>query len=37
MMRTARGRMATKTAYQHFGFKPPKRELSSDLFDEPQG
>jgi len=37
MMRTARGRMATKTAYQHFGFKPPKREPSSDLFDEPQG
>src|SRR5882724_4865675 len=37
MMRTARGRMATKTAYQHFGFKPPKREASSDLFDEPQG
>ena len=36
MMRTARGRMATKTAYQHFGFKPPKRELSTDLFDEPQ-
>ena len=37
MMRTARGRMATKTAYQHFGFKPPKRESSSDLFDEPHG
>jgi len=36
MMRTARGRMATKTAYQHFGFKPPKREPATDLFDEPQ-
>ena len=33
LMRTARGRMATKTAYQHFGFKPPKREPSADLFD----
>jgi holliday junction DNA helicase RuvB len=37
LMRTARGRMATKTAYQHFGFKPPKREPSADFFDEPQG
>ena len=37
LMRTARGRMATKTAYQHFGFKPPKREASADLFDESQG
>jgi Holliday junction DNA helicase RuvB len=37
MMRTARGRMATKTAYQHFGFKPPKREPAADLFGEPQG
>jgi len=37
LMRTARGRMATKTAYQHFGFKPPKRELSADLFDSSQG
>ncbi|HSN17812.1 MAG TPA: Holliday junction branch migration DNA helicase RuvB, partial [Gammaproteobacteria bacterium] len=37
LMRTARGRMATKTAYQHFGFRPPKREPSADLFDEPQG
>jgi Holliday junction DNA helicase RuvB len=33
MMRTARGRMATKTAYQHFGFQPPKREPSADLFE----
>ena len=37
LMRTARGRMATRTAYQHFGFKPPKREPSADLFDGPQG
>jgi Holliday junction DNA helicase RuvB len=33
MMRTARGRMATKTAYQHFGFQPPKREPAADLFE----
>jgi holliday junction DNA helicase RuvB len=33
LMRTARGRMATKTAYQHFGFQPPKREPSVDLFE----
>jgi Holliday junction DNA helicase RuvB len=33
LMRTARGRMATKTAYQHFGFQPPKREPATDLFD----
>ena len=37
LMRTARGRMATKTAYQHFGFKPPAREPAADLFDEPRG
>ncbi len=34
LMRTARGRMATKTAYLHFGFTPPKREASADLFDD---
>ena len=33
LMRTARGRMATKTAYLHFGFKPPAREPAADLFD----
>jgi holliday junction DNA helicase RuvB len=33
LMRTARGRMATKTAYQHFGFQPPKRGPATDLFD----
>jgi len=36
LMRTARGRMATKTAYQHFGFQPPKREPSADLFEGPE-
>ena len=34
LMRTARGRMATKTAYQHFGLTPPKRDPSADLFDD---
>ncbi|HEX7966150.1 MAG TPA: Holliday junction branch migration DNA helicase RuvB [Gammaproteobacteria bacterium] len=34
LMRTARGRMATKTAYQHFGFNPPRREPAADLFDD---
>ncbi|MDE2196283.1 MAG: Holliday junction branch migration DNA helicase RuvB [Gammaproteobacteria bacterium] len=34
LMRTARGRMATRTTYQHFGLKPPKRTHSADLFDE---
>jgi Holliday junction DNA helicase RuvB len=33
LMRTARGRMATKTAYQHFGFQPPNREPAAALFD----
>ncbi len=33
LMRTARGRMATKTAYQHFGFQAPKREPAVDLFE----
>ena len=32
LMRTARGRMATKTAYQHFGLKPPPRDSAADLF-----
>jgi holliday junction DNA helicase RuvB len=34
LMRTARGRMATKTAYLHFGLTPPRREPSADLFDD---
>jgi Holliday junction DNA helicase RuvB len=33
-MRTARGRMATKTAYAHFGLTPPRRDPSADLFDD---
>ncbi|MDE2234057.1 MAG: Holliday junction branch migration DNA helicase RuvB [Gammaproteobacteria bacterium] len=33
LMRTARGRMATRTAYEHFGLKPPQRDASADLFD----
>src|SRR5579859_1636690 len=37
LMRTARGRMATKTAYLHFGLTPPRREPSADLFDDKQG
>jgi len=37
LMRTARGRMATKTAYQHFGLTPPRREVSPDLFDDKPG
>jgi Holliday junction DNA helicase RuvB len=34
LMRTARGRMATRTAYQHFGLTPPRREVAADLFDD---
>jgi len=36
MMRTARGRVATKNAYLHLGLKPPMRELPAELplFDE---
>ncbi len=35
MMRTPRGRVATKTAWQHFGFELPKNiPVESDLFDE---
>ena len=37
LMRTARGRMATKNAYLHFGLAPPRREPSADLFDDKQG
>ena len=34
LMRTSRGRMATRSAWIHFGMQPPKAdELSSDLFD----
>ena len=36
MMRTARGRMATKNAYLHFGLAAPKRDSQSNmsLFDD---
>ncbi len=36
MMRTARGRVATKNAYLHFGFKPPVSNDAQELplFDE---
>ena len=34
LMRTARGRMATKNAYLHLGLTPPRREPSADLFDD---
>ena len=37
LMRTARGRVATKTAYQHFGFTPPRRDPAADLFDDKPG
>jgi Holliday junction DNA helicase RuvB len=39
MMRTARGRVATRNAYIHFGLTPPESVTrttgSLDLFDEP--
>jgi Holliday junction DNA helicase RuvB len=31
MVRTARGRMATKTAYLHFGIEPPNSSLDDEL------
>jgi Holliday junction DNA helicase RuvB len=34
LMRTARGRMATRAAYSHFGLRPPERPLAVDLFSE---
>ncbi len=34
LMRTPRGRVATKNAYRHFGLKIPRQQLSDDLFDE---
>ena len=38
MMRTARGRVATNTAYSHFGLTPPEREsVNRDLFTPPPG
>ena len=37
MMRTARGRVATRNAYLHFGLTPPMRDASPELplFDKP--
>ena len=36
LMRTARGRMATRAAYLHFGLKMPERALSNlPLFEDP--
>jgi len=34
LMRTARGRMATRSAYAHFGLKSPERAATPDLFGE---
>jgi len=34
LMRTARGRMATRSAYLHFGLKAPERAATPDLFNE---
>ena len=36
MMRTSRGRIATRKAYQHFGLSAPRRDESAELplFDE---
>jgi hypothetical protein len=38
MMRTARGRVATKNAYLHFGLAPPTRDQTPELplFDQKQ-
>ncbi|KAA6184039.1 Holliday junction branch migration DNA helicase RuvB [Thiohalocapsa marina] len=35
LMRTPRGRMATRTAYQHFGLQPPLGEVGSTKPDMP--
>jgi Holliday junction DNA helicase RuvB len=34
LMRTARGRVATRNAYLHFGLKAPERATTGDLFKE---
>jgi Holliday junction DNA helicase RuvB len=36
MKRTPRGRMATQTAYQHFGIALPKNGLNGELWDDGQ-
>jgi len=34
LQRTTRGRMATATAYRHFGLTPPARPATADLFND---
>jgi Holliday junction DNA helicase RuvB len=34
IMRTQRGRVATRAAWTHFGFEPPRELLAPDLFDQ---
>jgi holliday junction DNA helicase RuvB len=36
LMRTARGRVATRAAYLHFGLTPPEREMNLSLFRDSQ-
>jgi holliday junction DNA helicase RuvB len=36
MVRTARGRMATRASYLHLGLKPPERAASLPLFEDPR-
>ncbi|HEY2462597.1 MAG TPA: Holliday junction branch migration DNA helicase RuvB [Steroidobacteraceae bacterium] len=36
LMRTARGRVATRAAYTHFGLTPPEREMNLSLFRDSQ-
>lgn len=35
IMRTPRGRVATRHAYQHFGFKPPRNNIETAQSDSP--
>jgi Holliday junction DNA helicase RuvB len=35
LMRTPRGRVATRLAYEHLGFTPPRGGPAADLFDLP--
>jgi Holliday junction DNA helicase RuvB len=37
LMRTPRGRVATRSAWLHFGLKPPAVTRELDLFDGPEG
>lgn len=34
LMRTPRGRVATRRAFEYFGFKPREKEPTADLFDQ---